>query len=130
MAFLTAVVLFSVNTQAQDWKLDNKVDGVELHHAIITCNNAPAVLLKFVNTNDYEVEVSWKEVVTTSQVSTKTEGNGGKKKMTLGKGETFAANCNETKNRKCLVLPVDVIPSYAATIRSFEYKDVSVVRAR
>lgn len=131
MILSSLFMIFSYTTvTAQYWQLDKTIDGVELYHSIITCNNSNAVLLRFVNNNDHDVDISWKEVFTTQQVPEKKEGNNGKKQLRLVKGETFASGCNESRNRKCLVLPGEAIPTYAATIRSFEFKDISVVRAR
>lgn len=131
MLFSSLFIFFLFSSvKAQVWQLDKTVDGVDLYHAIITCNNSNAVLLKFVNHNDHEVEISWKELFSTQQVPEKKEGHGGKKQLRLVKGETLASGCNETRNRKCLILPGEAIPTYAATIRSFEFNNISVVRAR
>lgn len=120
---------FIVPLSAQNnWQLKSSVNGVQCFSAITSCNGNPAVLLKFVNTNPNEVKISWKEAFSIKESSEKTEAFYGLKEMNLAPGETFAAGCSEAKNKKCLVLPEDAIPTHKATITDFEFREITVSR--
>lgn len=55
-------MLLSIQTYGQDdWQLAASKEGVEAYYRISTCNNESVVFLKFVNTTDQAVTISWHE---------------------------------------------------------------------
>ena len=128
--FALFLVLLPGTAGAQNWKLDTTVKNVECYHAIIQCNGAPAVILRFVNNNDQEVNINWEESFSTQQVAGMQAGSRTSTQMKILKGETKASDCNEATHKNLVVLPGEAIPSYAATIQSFQFKNVSVIRAK
>ncbi|MGZ5247013.1 MAG: hypothetical protein ACXWV5_08230 [Flavitalea sp.] len=120
---------FIVPSNAQNnWQLKKTVDGVQCYSAIVSCNGNPAVLLRFVNTNSSEVKVSWKDAFQIQESEEKTEAFYGSRELNLPPGETSASGCTEVKNKKCLILPGDAIPTHKVTIKDFEFREISVSR--
>lgn len=111
-----------------NWQLKSTVNGIQFFSAITNCNGNPAVILKFVNTTQNEMKISWKEVFQVKESGEKTEAFYGAKVLILSPGETSATGCSEVKNRKCLILPQDAIPTQKVTITDFEFREISVSR--
>lgn len=112
------------------WIFDKTVGNVDCYHLIADCNGAAAVFLKFQNNNKFDVKISWKELFTTRQVSSKSEGIKGEKKLILPPGETSSTSCTATINKECIILPQQAIPAYKADILQFEFKDITVKPAQ
>lgn len=113
---------------ADNWVYHKTVNGVELYHQLTSCNSKTVVLLKFNNKNSHKVKVSWKEVFTT-QLEKSVEGYNGKKQLFIGPGETFSSGCQDDKIKELLILPQQVKPTYEASIKAFEFKDIDVTPA-
>jgi hypothetical protein len=108
-----------------DWHLDATVNAVEFYHAIVECGGSKVVFLKIINKNNYQVNVSWKEVFTTLE-GTQVEGAQGQKKVMLATGEHLDTNCENITRKEFVVLPQQVHPTYVVTISNFEYKGIAV----
>jgi hypothetical protein len=111
-----------------DWQLDATVSGVQFYHSITGCNGKKVVFLKFVNTNNYQVKIAWKEVFAT-QADQKVEGFLGQKKLLLSPGETSETDCENARRKECLILPSQVSPTYNADILKFDYKEITVSKS-
>ena len=109
-----------------EWILDNTVGNVDLYYKIIECKGSNTVLLKFYNRNNYPVNIVYRELFVTQQVSTKAPGMSGTKNLILSPGETSASDCEDLKNKNCIILAEKAIPAYKATIVQFEFKDIHV----
>jgi len=111
-----------------NWQLKSSMNGVQFFSALTNCNGNPAVILKFVNTTQNEMKISWKEAFQVKESTTKTEAFYGAKELVVLPGDTYATGCSEVKNRKCLILPEDAIPTQKVTITDFEFRDITVSR--
>ncbi|HEX5024050.1 MAG TPA: hypothetical protein VFV68_02210 [Agriterribacter sp.] len=114
-----------------NWHLDKTVNGVQFFYAIAACNgkNGDVVFLKMNNKNTYAVEVLWKEVFQT-QMEKVAEGRGGEKRIILQPGETFESDCNHASHKELLIIAQQAFPTYLATISKFNYKEISVKKAK
>ena len=108
-----------------EWKLDTTINGVAFYHSISNCNGKNTVFLKFVNNNNYQVKVSWKEVFAT-QAGQNEEGFRGKKSLVLPVGETSETNCINARIKECVILPSEVAPTYPAEISGFRFKEITI----
>lgn len=118
-----------IKATAVDWQLDATVSEVKFYHAIITCDGAKAVLLRFDNQNKFPVSVSWREVFST-QMDVKVEGSKGLKELTIPTGVTMPSSCNDQALRLAVITKFDVQPHYIADILAFGYKDITVKKAK
>ena len=120
---------FSGTKQDQlNWQLDATVNNVQFYHSIIDCNGKKAVILKFINKNNYKVKVSWKEVFTTQQ-GPQIEGFSGQKTLVIDLGETKETECDNASKKNLVIKPEQVAPTYVAEISKFEYKSITVTKA-
>lgn len=109
-----------------NWQLKSSVNGIQFYSAITNCNGSPAVILKFVNTTQNELKISWKEAFQVKGSAEKIEAFYGEKELTIAPGETAATGCAEVKNRKCVILPQEAIPTQKVTITDFEFREIKV----
>ena len=124
-----AVAMYRSAARPDNWVLDKTVNHVDCYYLLTECGGKKVVLLKFNNKNTYKVKVTWKEVFDT-QLQKGVAGFRGKKQLLIAPGETFASGCADSKNKELLVLPADVIPTYAAEIVAFEFNDIQVTAER
>lgn len=117
---------FIYPVSATEWKLDTTVGNVDLYYKIDACKGTNAVFLKFNNRNNYTVNISWKDLFVTQQVATKSAGVNGEKQLILTPGETVAEDCEDTKNKECILFAEKEIPAYKATITAFEFENIHV----
>jgi hypothetical protein len=140
MVFFLVLLLQSTNglfaqrppensTPRINWSLNATVNNVKFYHAIVDCNGKKMVFLKFDNKNSYPVDVTWKEVFAT-QLEEKADGYAGKKQLTLQKGVTMPVNCADNLNKKNIISSSEVSPTYVVEIRKFDYKEISVSKAK
>lgn len=113
-----------------NWTFAKTVGNVDFYYKISSCKGSNAVFLKFDNKNKYSVQISWKEVLITRQITSKKESMQGEKKLNLSPGETISSDCGDEKNTECAILAKDALPAYKADILQFEYKDISVNTAK
>ena len=106
------------------WHLDATVQGVQFYHALTSCNGNNVVLLKFNNSNNYSVKLSWKEVFTTQ--FGKKDGAAGQREMVIPTGVSVPSGCTDQQNRRNIILPGDVNPAFMADISAFEFSGISV----
>jgi len=107
------------------WILDNSVNNVDMYHMITDCNGKKVTFLKFENKNNYSVQIAWKEVFVTEQVSDKIRSINGEKKLELLAGQLAVPKCGETSN-PLIIHTAQALPHFRADIRNFEFKDVLV----
>lgn len=127
--FLLSVFIFMGSIGlgfASDWLLDKSTNNVEFFYKIQECNGKNAVLLKIVNNNDFEITVTWTDVVS-DNVSGKTiESHYGAKKLVIPAETTFQANCTENDRSECIIFADEIIPTHKANIMSFEFSNIIV----
>ena len=110
LSFIYLTVFLSVIVNAQsgvDWLLQSKTDGVELYYKVINCNDQEVVILKFVNTNNFDVIVLWdNELLFENDFKYRSnlEKNTEAKNSTFIKaGETTNAQCNQPMDSKLII---------------------------
>ncbi len=123
---------FPIITSAADkpagteWVLDKTVGKVDFYYKISSCRGLSVVLLKFNNRNKYNVKISWRDIFVTRQVEPKTTGILSERQLILKPGEMSASNCDETKNKECMIFSSEAIPAYRADILQYGFKDITV----
>jgi hypothetical protein len=110
-----------------NWTLDARINGVTFYHVISTCEGKNVVFLRMINANKFNVEISWKEVFST-QHERELNGYLGEKKLVLQAGEFAETSCSNQKEKKLLVLPEQVNPTYVVQISKFDFKEIRVSR--
>ena len=131
--FTKLIILFSIlcmtasiSLKAQtNWTQDQTLNGVKCYHKIEQCNGVNVVFLKFDNTTNGILYISWKEVFNT-QLENNIEGWKGVKQMTLAPGVTEQSNCSDNRTPSCLLVPLDASPAYPAVISNFSFSNLSV----
>lgn len=125
--FLLVLCLMSIKSQAQDnWSYDQTVDGIDFYHQIAQCNGDSVVFLKFINSTNHNVLISWTGVFDT-QTETGVLGWRGTKKMILTPGTTLQVDCADTNHPECLIGFFDVTPTHKVVIKSFAFAKIMVV---
>lgn len=131
---LTSFVLLTLSflnleSQAQsNWTLDQSVKGVEFYHQLTQCDGNTVVFLKFKNTTNQNVLITWNEVFGT-QLKTGVSGWKGSKQLVLSPGTTLQANCTDLTHPECLVVSLDIAPTHKSLIRSFAFANITVAKA-
>ena len=121
-----ASILWVGNAQAQtQWTLGQSTGNVEFYYSITACGADSVVFLKFVNSNNTGVKVTWNEVFDT-QEEAGAKGYFGPKTLVLQPGTTEQSDCSSVDCPDCLILPTEVSPAYPANIRHFAFSDVTV----
>jgi|GEM_PF-2450478 len=110
------------------WVFDTTVNGVSFYHIITPCSGKNVVFLKLVNSNRNAVKASWKELFKTKQEKQKIEGYKGLKQITLRRGETIEATCDNPRYIELSIQPSEVNPTFLALIENFNYTQVKVSR--
>lgn len=121
-----AFLPFIYPASATEWKLDTTVGNVDLYYKIAACEGVNTVFLKFNNRNNYTVNISWKDLFITQQVTNKSAGVKGEKNLVLTPGETAAEDCEDTQNKECILFAEKEIPAYKATITAFHFEYIRV----
>ncbi|MCY7422714.1 MAG: hypothetical protein LH478_13345 [Chitinophagaceae bacterium] len=108
-----------------NWKLDKVTNGVEFYHALQDCGGKNVVFLMLKNKNKFQVKITWQEVFST-QEGPGIKGYSGKKSIELASGELKETSCTNPRNKKLIILPEQVQPTYIASISNFSYSDITV----
>jgi len=110
-----------------NWKLSTSNGNVDFYYRIDECKGQKAVFLKIVNSNNYDVQVYWKEVITDKRSGSEIEGFYGEKKLLIPAGTNLQANCNNSDQIECLTLATSVVPTHLVDIQDFKFKDIKVM---
>lgn len=124
-------ISFAIQAQQKSistWHLDATINGVQFYHSLTQCNGKKVVFLKMMNTNRYKVDIAWEEVFDT-QFENNIDGLGGRKKISLQAGESTQTNCT-TAQKKLIIQPEQINPTYVPEVSSFKYKGISVSRVK
>ena len=58
-----SILSFSVFSQDFSWEKYKEVDGVVINHSLIECHNNELLTFEIINTNEYDIIISWHEEV-------------------------------------------------------------------
>jgi len=111
------------------WTLTKSAGKVDLFYKIGQCNGETVIFLKFDNKNDKSVTISWKEAVTDVKFGKTFEGQYGAKQLVLKPGITSSDNCSEASIGECVVRMTEIVPTFPAEPKSFEFKEVTVSKS-
>jgi len=91
----------------------NQIDGVEGFFAQDMCNSEPVILVRFINHNSYDVNISWLDGIFTSDAKwiNKSEAKD-LKRITLSAQKEIAGDCLGI-NPKLIIKIKDVLPEMA-----------------
>ena len=110
-----------------DWTLDATVNGVQCFYKITECAEKKVVLLRFNNTTNKPLNVSWNERFVVKNGSTNAnETSYSKKQIRLLPGVTEQAECGSSALRELIAMPVQKTPVYTADILSFVFYELVV----
>jgi len=112
---------------ASDWTLNKSASNVEFFYKFEECNNQRVVLLKITNNNTFDVQVSWKELISDSYSGQSIEGFYGEKQITIRAGQTLQGDCSTSDCMECITLTNSVAPDRPVYIQGLEIKDIKVV---
>ncbi|MCC6289018.1 MAG: hypothetical protein IT249_14130 [Chitinophagaceae bacterium] len=119
--------LFLEMPQNLNWQLETTVNAVEFYYAISKCNTETVVFLKMKNKNNYNVQVSWKEVFQTQLEKDKETGTG--KKIIIPPGETFESDCTNIIHPELVIFSSQINPTYVVSILKFNYRNIVISKA-
>lgn len=112
---------------ASDWTLDKSTGNVEFYYKVGECDGQKAVFLKIVNKNDYDVQVSWKEVFQDKTLGKSIESYTGKKQIMIVSGKTMQAiSCTEKDSIELVILLSMVTPTHVVDMQKFEFSNIEV----
>jgi len=126
---ITPFFVHAQQKSIENWHLDATVNGVQFYHSLAPCSGKNVVFLKMKNTNHYKVDISWKEVFDT-QFETGVEGYSGQKKISLNAGESAETNCTNAAQKKLIIQPEQVNPTYVPEVSNFKYKAITVTKSK
>lgn len=90
------LMLLSIQSYGQeDWLLQSSIDGVEVYSRIADCDDESVVFLKFINSNDQTVSISWDEEFTFEGESDFRSVNPSGHFLDLEPGEVVGNACEE-----------------------------------
>lgn len=112
---------------ASDWTLNKSTGNVDFYYKIGECNGQDAIFLKIVNKNNYEVKVTWTDVVSDNISGRNVEARYGLKEHIVAPKTSLQSNCSEAESSDFIVLVHKTIPTHKADIKSFEFKNIKVI---
>jgi hypothetical protein len=120
--------IININQETKDdsWVLDTTLNNVVFYHKLVSCGDKKAVLLKFENRNNFNVEISWKEIIGSKQEPNPNDEFSTTNTLIIQLGITQPIDCSDTTNAALVVLPVEVSPMFIADIESFSFSSITV----
>ena len=107
------------------WIKSTTVNNVDFYHQIVTCGNKKAVLLRFENKNNFNVEVSWKELITIEEQFT-SDSKLETKTLIINPGITEPSSCSDNSKSLLIILATEVNPTFGASINGFNFEDIKI----
>jgi hypothetical protein len=117
---------FEKEYNSDSWILNTTVNNVVFYHKLVSCGDKKAVLLKFENKNNFEVEVSWKQIVGSVQVPNPNDDLASNNTLVLKPGTTEPNDCSDIENDILVVLPNEVSPMFIADIETFNFSSIQI----
>jgi hypothetical protein len=109
------------------WTLNATVNGVECFYKITQCAEKKVVLLRFNNTTNKPVNISWGERFVVKSGSTNANKTSyGKKQLKLSPGITEQADCGSSVRLELIAMPVQTTPVYTEEVITFDFSDLTV----
>lgn len=120
--------IININQETKDdsWVLDTTLNNVVFYHKLVSCGDRKAVLLKFDNKNNFNVEISWKQIVNSKQEPNATDEFSSLNTLIVNSGSVEATDCSDSNNDLLVVLPGEASPMYIADILSFSFSNIVV----
>lgn len=115
-----------VSIEMNDWILETSTGNVDLYYQISLCDGQKVIFLMFVNHNDFEVEVAWKEVIQDRVTRDQVTGFYGEKKVVLAPGQVLQSDCFSTNCQECITRSVDIAPTHLVEVEGFVFSEISV----
>ena len=133
IGILTVAVLFCFTgyTQDNDWTLDLQKEGVEVYYKVQQCNEQEVVLLKVINTNEYQIDIQWADELkvegppNTLRSDWKDDGSG-VSTLELNAGETIEATCDMESNKQLVIDPINMTSLRPTPIQKYIMVEVTI----
>lgn len=110
------------------WTLNATVNGVQCFYKIAQCAEKKVVLLRFNNTTNKPVNISWNErFVVKNGSSNANKASYNKKQLRLPAGVTEQGDCGSSARLELIAMPVQTTPVYTEEIVSFDFSDLTVL---
>ncbi len=104
----------------------NIVAGVEALYSLTKCNNDDVVFIKFINHNDYAVQVEWYNAVFTQDLKwIKKENLTDKKTLTLNANTEMQGDCSDT-NTISLKIPLKDFVNDKTAFKRFSTSNLEI----
>lgn len=124
---ISILSVLSVEVTAQTtFNLDNTINGIKFYHQIVQCNGSNVVFLKFENTTNQNVTISFNLVFDT-QLEKGLSDFKSVKTILLKSGATLQTNCEDKSHPECIVTVLDASSAYLAKILAFSFANIIVV---
>jgi hypothetical protein len=120
------IINMNQETKDDSWVLDTTLNNVVFYHKLVSCGDRKAVLLKFDNKNNFNVEISWKQIVNSKQEPNATDEFSSLNTLIVNSGSVEATDCSDSNNDLLVVLPGEASPMYIADILSFSFSNIVV----
>ena len=117
---------FEKEFNSDSWVLDTTVNNVIFYYKLVSCGDKKAVLLKFENKNNFDVEVSWKQIVGSKQIPNSNDELASNNTLVIKPGTTEPNDCSDTENAMLVVLPIEVSPMFIADIETFNFSSIQI----
>jgi hypothetical protein len=108
------------------WTLDKTVNNVDFYHKLIACGDKKAVLLKIENRNNFNVEITWKQIIGSKQIPNSTEESSTSQTLIVEPGITESVDCSENNNPILVILPTEINPTFLADIENFNFSSITI----
>jgi hypothetical protein len=123
---LEGIINMNLDTNDDSWVLDTTLNNIVFYHKIVPCGDKKAVLLKFENNNNFNVEISWKEIIGSKQVPNPNDEFSTTNTLIIQSGITEPIDCSDTTNAVLVVLPTEVSLLFIADIESFSFSSITI----
>ncbi len=126
---------FQVKAQDSDWELYKEINGVQIYQKVTECHDAAnglhqeLILLKFVNTTDQDMELSWTlEAWYDGECSTCDDPDNAEYQfeLTLSSGETATGTCDISEGKTLRIFKGFLDKEGTATLTKFELNNMEV----
>lgn len=89
------------------WTAGPALDGIKAYYRIDSCGSLPVVFLKFINTNNYNVSITWDDQLSFLNEPALRQIKSEKSTLVVSPGEIAGTECDKPAIPVLLIKPVD-----------------------
>ena len=117
------VLYYSISTVDSAWVLQTELKDVKAYYKITQCGNEQVVFLKFVNSGNTSVTVTWDDQMQFSGETTPRKIKSTTSSLILLPGEISLLSCNDISNPILISKPTE---NPVVNIESFSFLNITV----